>query len=305
MSTAAQTVDPGRCFALACLVVAAISCGCGSDARTGSGADADTDTDADTDADTDTDTDSDADTDTSSALLPDLDGTAEAALSGASHLVSVVTPSWGDPDAQIALFARDGGAWALALGPWPAEVGYSGLSWGRGLTLPPAAAANVKAEGDGTAPAGIFRLGTVMGYDAQPPDGLALPYRQSTAQTICVDDPASSHYNKIVDTGEVAADWSSHEEMLRTDDLYSLLALVDHNGLADGETSIPGAGSCIFMHLWSGPGSPTVGCTALDGAELLELFLALDALDDTLLIQLPRAEYDAAVDAWGLPQLPE
>jgi L,D-peptidoglycan transpeptidase YkuD (ErfK/YbiS/YcfS/YnhG family) len=306
MTTARRIAEgAGRLARVSLFAVAVAVCGCGSDARSGSGADADSDADSDADADADSDADADADTDTSSALLPDLDGTAGAALSGASHLVAVVTPAWGDPAAQLALFARAGGEWALALGPWPAEVGYNGLSWGRGLTQPPTAATNVKAEGDGTAPAGIFRLGTVMGYGAQPPDGLALPYSQSTAQTICVDDPASSHYNKIIDASQVASDWSSYEDMLRGDDLYSLLAPVDHNGLIEGETPVPGGGSCIFVHLWSGAGSSTVGCTALDGAELTELLLALDALDDTILVQLPRAEYDAAVAQWELPPLPE
>ncbi|MBN1773126.1 MAG: hypothetical protein JXB32_17805, partial [Deltaproteobacteria bacterium] len=72
----------------------------------------------------------------------------------------------------------------------------------------------------------------------------------------------------------------------------------------DGGTPVPSGGSCIFLHLWSGAGVPTIGCTALDGGELLELLLALERLDDVLLIQLPQAEYDAAVTLWGVPPLP-
>jgi zinc D-Ala-D-Ala dipeptidase len=120
-----------------------------------------------------------------------------------------------------------------------------------------------------------------------------------------VDDPGSSHYNKIVEaTSGVAKDWSSWEDMRRSDDLYSLLALIDHNGLLEGETPVPGSGSCIFLHLWSGPGSPTIGCTALDGCELHELLLALVSFDKVVLIQLPRAEYDDAVKFWGMPPMP-
>jgi D-alanyl-D-alanine dipeptidase len=237
-----------------------------------------------------------------SALLPALHPQVLQKLSTISHLLVVVTPAWASSHASLGLFARQGTGWSLALGPWPAEVGSKGLSWGRGLTSPPAKASRVKIEGDKTAPAGIFRLGTAMGYAAQPPAGLEIPYRQSTAETICVDDPKSSHYNSIVEaTGAVAKDWISFENMLRADNLYSLLALVDHNGLLGDPKPVPGAGSCIFLHLWSGPGSPTIGCTALDGGHVRDLLVSLVSLDQVLLVQLPRAEYDDAVTFWGLP----
>ena len=269
-----------------------------AEADVGADADADADGGVDADADGDVGVESDADP----GLLPPLDAVAEAALASATYLIVVVTPTWSDDAAELALFTRGGGGWELSLGPWPAEVGYSGLSWGRGLTQPPPGATNVKEEGDGSAPAGIFRLGPVMGYDADPPAGLLLPYRTSAATTICIDDPASSHYNKIVESTDVVRDYGSHENMRRTDELYSLLAPIDHNGLLEGESPIPGGGSCIFLHLWSGAGSPTVGCTSLEGSRLLDLLRAPDRLDDLLFVQLPQAEYGAAVDLWGLPQ---
>jgi D-alanyl-D-alanine dipeptidase len=312
-----------KTFLIFVFLFAATTTGCNSgdddfDGDTDSDGDSDVDSDGYSDGDTDSDSDADTDSDTNegddgsdtsteeSDLLPPLSEEAQDVLSSVSRLLAVVVPTWSDSDATLALFVRDGGSWELALGPWPAEVGLYGFSWGRGLTQPPADASNVKTEGDKTAPAGVFRLGTVMGYDAAPPAGMTLPYRQSTEQTICVDDPDSSYYNKIIEaTPDVEQDWSSYENMRRSDDLYSLLALIDHNGLLDGETPVPGGGSCIFLHLWSGPGSPTIGCTALGGDELLEILLALVSFDDVVLVHLPQAEYDDAVQFWGLPQMPE
>lgn len=245
-----------------------------------------------------------ADAPAHSDLLPDLSPQAQQALESASQLIVAVTPAWTDSEATLALFARSGGGWTMQLGPFDAEVGYKGLSWGRGLSSPPPGATRVKVEGDKTAPAGLFRLGSVMGYGPQPPDGLKLPYRQATADTICVDDPASAHYNTIVEaTSGVPQDWTSHEDMLRPDNLYSLLALIDHNGLAEDATPVKGGGSCIFMHLWSGPGSPTIGCTALDGAALSGVLLALESLDHVVLVQLPAPEYGEAQLLWHLPSM--
>lgn len=240
---------------------------------------------------------------TPGAMLPALSTQAQQTLAAASQLIAVVTPAWSDPSASIALFVRDGQGWALHKGPWDAQVGSKGLSWGRGLTQPPAEATRVKVEGDKTAPAGLFRLGGVMGYAAQPPDGLNVPYQQATASVICVDDPKSIHYNRIVDTSAVTKDWDSYENMLRTDNLYSLLALIDHNGLTGTPAPVPSGGSCIFMHLWSGPGHPTIGCTAFDGSSLTELLVALESLDKVVLAQLPSQEYAEAVKAWNLPAM--
>jgi zinc D-Ala-D-Ala dipeptidase len=244
-----------------------------------------------------------ADSPSQSALLPELSTEAQTAIALALHLVAVVPPAWSDPAAKIAVFRQDVGSWTLLKGPFDAQVGSKGLSWGRGLTSPPAGATRVKVEGDKTAPAGLFRLGGLMGYDPQPPVGLHLPYQQATDNIICVDDPNSAHYNHIVDTSTVSKDWNSFEQMKRSDNLYSLLALIDHNGLSGDPAPVKSGGSCIFMHLWSGPGSPTIGCTALDGGNLVLVLAELQALDKTVLVQLPAAEYADAVAYWHLPEM--
>jgi len=84
--------------------------------------------------------------------------------------------------------------------------------------------------------------------------------------------------------------------MLRDDALYEWVLDVAHN-----PDATPGAGSCIFLHVWSGPESTTVGCTAMDKPKLEALLAALDPAQQPLYVLLPRSEYSAVASAWGLP----
>ena len=63
----------------------------------------------------------------------------------------------------------------------------------------------------------------------------------------------------------------------------------------------PKRGSCIFLHVWRGPESTTIGCTAMDEPRLVELLRALEPASKPAFVLLPRAEYDALAMAWGLP----
>jgi len=71
--------------------------------------------------------------------------------------------------------------------------------------------------------------------------------------------------------------------MLRQDELYRWGILVDHNA----GSPVAGNGSCIFMHIWRGPGEPTVGCTAMPAAEIEKVLGWLDPASQPLLVQLP------------------
>ena len=91
-------------------------------------------------------------------------------------------------------------------------------------------------------------------------------------------------YNRLVDQDTVAApDWHSHEEMRLASGVYRLGIWVSHND----SPPVPGGGSCIFMHVWQGPGVPTVGCTAMDGTELEALLRWLDPRARPVLVQAP------------------
>jgi D-alanyl-D-alanine dipeptidase len=170
------------------------------------------------------------------------------------------------------------------------------------VTLPPeSTSAPVKKEGDAKAPAGVFRIGQVQGYDAAAPKGIKLPYRQVTKQVHCVDDAAHKDYNRIVElaAGE-AGTWKSSEVMRRNDEQYRLIALVDHNGLLEDSPPQKGSGSCIFLHVRRAAGSPTVGCTSMAREELTTVLSLLPARG-ALLLQLPAKELAEAGKAWSLP----
>ncbi|HEX8292528.1 MAG TPA: hypothetical protein VF570_12275, partial [Pyrinomonadaceae bacterium] len=64
-----------------------------------------------------------------------------------------------------------------------------------------------------------------------------------------------------------------------------------------------GRGSCIFLHVWAGPGRGTAGCTAMEEASLTELLRWLDPKKRPLLLQLPESEYARRRTDWRLPAL--
>lgn len=215
-------------------------------------------------------------------------------------LVVAVVPGWDATDATVTHWRRaPGGDWAAVGASWPAVIGRAGAAWGRGLhgDGPPTGRDGPrKVEGDGRSPAGLFAIGPAFGYAASPPRGARLPYTPVTDTWRCVDDPASAHYNRILDEAKVAPDWSSAEDMRRPDELYRWVVELHHNAEA-----APRGGSCIFFHLWSGPGTSTVGCTAMAASDLERLLVALDPADRPVFVLLPAAEHAALAAAWGLP----
>ena len=225
------------------------------------------------------------------------------------QLVLVTTPDWAATMGTLRRFERRDGEWAAVGEPVEVVVGRSGLGWGRGLHDAPAEGP-AKAEGDGRAPAGAFRLSAAFGYAPSEPTGL--PYVWAAPGVQCVDDVGSGAYNLVLDRAAVAdADWRSHEEMRRPDALYRIGVVVAHNGAgvsadlvpgASGAAPVAGGGSCIFLHVWRGPGSTTAGCTALPDAALAETLAWLDADADPVLVQLPEAEADRLRGPWGLPE---
>ncbi len=175
-------------------------------------------------------------------------------------------------------------------------VGRNGLAWGRNV---PAAPAGVpaKREGDGKAPAGVFRLGTAFGQSADKPANLRIPYRYLADDVECVDDVRSSHYNELVTERQVGrTDWTSSEKMW-AEPLYKRGVVVDYNAGQPQRS----AGSCIFLHVWKGPDSTTAGCTAMAESSLTGVMTWLDAARKPVLIQLPRDEYKRLKARWKLP----
>ena len=123
-------------------------------------------------------------------------------------------------------------------------------------------------------------------------------YLQLTTTSECVDDPKSKHYAHIVNRASIKnVDWNSSEKM-RSIDLYCLGVIVSYNM----SQTVPGNGSCIFLHIWRGPGQGTAGCTAMLQEKLEEIINWLNSkVPNALLIQLPQPEYQRLKTAWNLP----
>ena len=226
----------------------------------------------------------------------------EPAMALSRQFLLVVAPTWDACSAQLQRFERVSleGDWLPVGAAVKVSLGRAGLAWGRGLHAQVGGLLREKREGDGCAPAGVFALTALFGYAT--PDNLAraakLPYMQATADLKAVDDPSSCFYNQIVDQSAVTnPDWQSSEDMLRSDQRYAVGAVVAHNS----EPAEPGAGSCIFMHVWEKEGAPTAGCTAMSLDDMTEIAGWLDGAAAPVLVQLPQVEYERLGDSWGLP----
>lgn len=208
----------------------------------------------------------------------------------ASGQVLVVrTDGWESTAGEALALERDSIElpWRAARSLFPVVVGRRGMGWGRGLHDPGWASAQhpVKREGDDRSPAGVFRIEAAFGTAAAEAAGIRLWYFRCTSELRWVDDPASPLYNRpvLAPPGEETP-WRSAEVMLRGDGLYELGVVVGHNL----DPIEPGAGSCIFLHLWQDRDHSTSGCTAMARADLEWLAGWLNPAADPMLIQLPR-----------------
>src|SRR5512138_264281 len=221
-------------------------------------------------------------------------------LTDSSQLLVVTTDGWDGIHGVLQRYERrtSTSEWQPAGPPVSVVVGRNGMAWGSGLG--DATEHPLKREGDGKSPAGIFPLGSAFGQAPDSPD-LRLPYLflGTTDGVECVDDTASRFYNRLVSRRDVQPDWRSSEKMW-TEPLYRHGVVIDYNT----PNPRPGAGSCIFLHIWAGADIPTSGCTAMPEAELLTVMRWLDPAQHPVLVQLPRAQYGRLKTDWRLPSLP-
>jgi D-alanyl-D-alanine dipeptidase len=208
------------------------------------------------------------------------------------QLVVVSTASWTASRATLERYERTASteSWQRVGVPIAVLIGQKGLAWGHGLHAIPAGAARIKREGDRCAPAGVFRITGAFGQLPPREAGtLRIPYRRVGAGWVAVDDPASHYYNRIVDQAQIARpDWRSAER-LDAGSYYRLAIDLAHN-----PKHLPGAGSCIFLHEWTGHRTGTAGCTVLRARDLPRLACWLDARAEPVLLQAPRSVLPAA-----------
>jgi L,D-peptidoglycan transpeptidase YkuD (ErfK/YbiS/YcfS/YnhG family) len=138
----------------------------------------------------------------------------------------------------------------------------------------------------------------VFGFASREDAGwVRAPYIDLQPGTECVDDVKSVRYNSIVDRSLTErVDWTSAERM-RQIDQYRLGVIVDYNR----KPTTAGRGSCIFLHVWAGPGTDTAGCTAMAERDLRDLLLWMDRDRQPVLVQLTEAEHRRVRDAWRIP----
>lgn len=240
-------------------------------------------------------------------LFPSLRAQAHDTFDNTRQMVVVTTADWTSVSGTLQRFERNTthDKWKPVGQPFPIVVGKAGLAWGDGLITNERLGANagdpIKHEGDSKAPAGVFALGTAFGYEPRSLTGSRMPYVQLTPSIECVDDVTSQHYNRIVDRQTISSpDWSSSEQMRRDDELYHWGIYVDHNA----NPTRPGGGSCIFLHIWRGPGQGTVGCTAMPVEDIQQLIEWFDPAKSPLLVQMPRDQYDQARKRLDSAKLP-
>ena len=165
---------------------------------------------------------------------------------------------------------------------FPVVVGRNGLKWGQGLHS--VDSNNIKKEGDGSGPLGVFLIGDAFG-DQTMSSSLRWPYKVVTSTDIFVDDALSPYYNQWVDTADVKdVVWKSHEVMLRPDGLYRRGLILRHNM----DPVKPYLGSAIFFHIWKSSTKPTAGCTATSKEHIDHVLTWLDPKKKPLWIQLTK-----------------
>jgi D-alanyl-D-alanine dipeptidase len=176
-------------------------------------------------------------------------------LADALSLVLVTTPSMNSSAARARLYKRGAPAeeWIPEGKAEAAVVGKAGLAWGHGFLEHKVEGDAEKTEGDLRTPAGIFPIGRTFGFDASNHPGHVV---LKVGETLCVDDPASPAYNKIVSRQDVGPSVSAED--MRAIPLYRAGIVVDYPTDREGRR-----GSCIFIHVWRGPGMGTAGCVAM------------------------------------------
>lgn len=184
----------------------------------------------------------------------------------AKQAIVVTTNGFGSVNATITAFENINGNWKQVYS-FSGNVGTAGFT-------------SNKTEGDGHSPMGVFSLGTAFGRYSNP--GATMNYRQSTTNDFWVDDGNSSLYNTW-QKGPVSGRWSSAEKMYIPQYNYGFVINYNLN-------RIPGKGSAIFFHVWSGQGKGTAGCTAAAQNNVINILKWLKPSKNPVIIQGPMSK---------------
>lgn len=223
-------------------------------------------------------------------------------LSNSKQLIVVTTSHLSSSQGFLQRYQRDDVSrrWRSVGKIIPIVLGKNGLAWSveyRKYNI----SSNYKIEGDNKSPAGVFTLGTAFGFKAIQSAYTKNNFVEIKPNTICVDAPGSKYYGDIVNSkNSEPSEWIHGERMSQYRHSYEYGLLVNYNNQS-GKT--PGAGSCIFMHVWEASDIPTVGCTAMPKNAMLAILDWLRPEDRPVLVQLSRQQYSKLESGWGLPKL--
>ena len=125
-------------------------------------------------------------------------------------------------------------------------------------------------------PSGIFPLQLTFGYDNIITT--KMPYRQTLADDLWVDDVNAVDYNRWVKSKTTSA--KSYEKMRREDNLYKYGIIIEYNT----NPVIKGYGSAIFFHVWGGKDVTTEGCVAVSEENIVRILGWLDPQAKPLIV---------------------
>lgn len=180
------------------------------------------------------------------------------------QVLIVTTDSWGATHATAALWERQkDGSWKNTTDDNQARIGRNGFGQNR-------------SEGDGTTPAGSYRLTAAFGSAKE--SSTNLPYSKLEPGDCWISDTRDASYNQ----------WTTREKCLPPN--VNMFELAEENGVYAHAVVIdfnthpisPGKGSAIFLYrneILKGSKSTTTATTAgvtLSESDLMEVFRKLD-----------------------------
>lgn len=213
-------------------------------------------------------------------------------LDTALRLVMITTPDMNSSTARLELFERrtKDAPWTRSRTGAPVMLGTNGLAWGYTFRTYKRAGEAEKREGDMRTPAGFFPLGPSFGFTARKLHG---HIRIEKGKTVCVEDPASPHYNTITTRAAIGTN-------IKADNMGDTRLFRNGLFVAYPSDRATRAGSCIFLHIWKSPSTSTHGCVAMPETRIK--FLQEFAEDGAVLGVLPQG---ARQRFEGCPLLPD
>jgi L,D-peptidoglycan transpeptidase YkuD (ErfK/YbiS/YcfS/YnhG family) len=192
--------------------------------------------------------------------------------STARQLVTVEAKVARTTYAELRTWRRVNRCWVAAAGPYSARLGKNGLSANR-------------REGDGTTPAGTYRIGRTM-YDNKANPGVRFQYRRLRCGDWWDEDPASPTHNSFqhIACGKTPPFAGLSEGMWQQPGPYPYLAVIEYNT----RPVVPGKGSGMFLHAQTG--GPTIGCISLRKDQLRAVLRWLRPADAPVIAIGTRAQ---------------